>query len=133
MIVEEESPVAQQVNQMMQNFEMSIMEMEVKKAHPWDVPVKVTAVLYVRRDASCRVTSCNWHSPTAFQLAPRLALRLSLAKSLAFSCSIAFSSALPLLYPQRPSSYARGKTCPSRAASPALLSALKHGRRASVC
>ena len=47
MIVEEESPVAQQVNQMMQNFEMSIMEMEVKKAHPWDVPVDVTAILYV--------------------------------------------------------------------------------------
>ena len=32
---------------MMQNFEMSIMEMEVKKAHPWDVPVDVTAILYV--------------------------------------------------------------------------------------
>src|SRR6266702_6799059 len=36
-----ESPVAQQVNQKMQNSETSIMEMGVKKAHPWDVRVKV--------------------------------------------------------------------------------------------
>src|SRR6266702_3315777 len=90
-----ESPVAQQVNQKMQNSETSIMEMGVKKAHPWDVRVKVLLQYDATRLVSPR------RVPTVIVLSHghfRPALRFSLA----FSRSSAFSSALSTPIPPTP-------------------------------